>query len=272
MAVTLSAIHVYPVKGLKGIDLAQARCTDRGLEHDRRWMVVDAADNTFLTQRDHPRMATVWTDLVGGKLVLSEPERDSVEVPLAPDPWAPKLRVQVWNTECDALAVSGEADAWLSDCLSIDCRLVYMPDETRRFSNPKYGGEGRRVGFADGYAYLMIGEASLADLNARLAVRKQPAVPMNRFRPNFVIAGAEPYAEDGWKEIRIGDSVFAAAKPCGRCQVTTTDQATGEVTGPEPLATLATYRDSKEFGAMFGMNLVGVKPGRVRLGDAVSAA
>jgi uncharacterized protein YcbX len=94
---------------------------------------------------------------------------------------------------------------------------------------------------------------------------------MNRFRPNFVVSGAEPYAEDGWKRIRIGDSVFAGAKPCGRCQVTTTDQATGEVTGPEPLATLATYRDSKEFGTMFGMNLVSEKAGRVRVGDVVSA-
>ena len=131
------------------------------------------------------------------------------------------------------------------------------------------GGEGRRVGFADGYAYLMIGEASLADLNARLAERKQPAVPMNRFRPNLVVSGAAPYAEDGWKQIRIGDSVFAAGKPCGRCQVPTTDQTTGEVTGPEPLATLATYRDSKEFGTMFGMNLVSEKPGRVRVGDTV---
>lgn len=271
MPVTLSAIHVYPVKGLKGIDLTQARCTDRGIEHDRRWMVVDAADHVFLSQREHPRMATIWTDIARGKLVLSEPENDSVEVPLAPDPWAPKVRVQVWNSECEALAVSGEADAWLSDCLSIDCRLVYMPDETRRFSNPKYGGEGRRVGFADGYAYLMIGEGSLADLNERLAGRKQAAVPMNRFRPNFVVSGAEPYAEDGWKQIRIGDSVFAAGKPCGRCQVTTTDQTTGEVTGPEPLATLGTYRDSKEFGTTFGMNLVSEKPGRVRVGDAVSA-
>jgi uncharacterized protein len=270
MPVTLSAIHVYPVKGLKGIDLTQARCTDRGLEHDRRWMVVDAGDHGFLSQREHPRMATIWTDIARGKLVLSEPDNDSVEVPLAPDPWAPKVRVQVWESACDALAVSGEADAWLSDCLSIDCRLVYMPDETRRFSNPRYGGEGKRVGFADGYAYLMIGEASLADLNARLAGRGQSAVPMNRFRPNFVVSGAEPYAEDGWKRIRIGDSLFAAGKPCGRCQVTTTDQTTGEVSGPEPLATLATYRDSQEFGTMFGMNLVTEKAGRLRVGDAVT--
>src|SRR6185436_1569327 len=123
-------------------------------------------------------------------------------------------------------------------------QLVYMPDASRRFSNPDYAGEGRQVGFADGYAYLVTGEASLADLNRRLAERGQPALPMNRFRPNLVVAGAAPYAEDGWKDVRVGGAVLRAAKPCGRCQVTTTDQSTGIVMGPEPLATLSTYRDS----------------------------
>src|SRR5204862_2476546 len=125
------------------------------------------------------------------------------------------------------------------------------------------------VGFADGYAYLVTTEASLADLNARLGARGAKPVPMNRFRPNLVIRGGNAFAEDGWREIRVGDAVLEAAKPCGRCQVTTTDQATGEVTGPEPLATLATFRGHPEFGACFGVNLVTVKPGIVRVGDAV---
>ncbi len=271
MPLTLSALNVYPVKGLKGIALTQARCTERGLEHDRRWMVVDAENYEFLSQREVPRMATVWTEIGKGNLTLSAPDMDPVDVPLAPPASSPRVGVSVWGTECDALAVSGEADAWLSDYLSQECRLVYMPDKSRRLSNPKYGGEGKLVGFADGYAYLLTGEASLGDLNARLAAKQHPELPMNRFRPNLVISGAEPYAEDGWKQVRIGLATFGIAKPCGRCQVTTTDQASGEVKGPEPLATLATYRDSKEFGAMFGMNLVMLKIGAVRVGDTVEA-
>lgn len=267
MPVTLTALHVYPVKGLKGIDLEEARCTDRGLEHDRRWMLVDA-DGEFMTQREHPRMATVWTDIADGVLSLSAPDVGSVEVPLEA-PAAPTMRVQVWSSVCDAVPVSSRADAWLSDYLGLACRLVYMPEGSKRYSNPRYAGDGRRVGFADGYAYLIAGEASLADLNARLLAKGHPALPMNRFRPNLVVSGSAPYAEDAWKEIRIADAVLGAAKPCGRCQVTTTDQASGEVKGPEPLATLATYRDSREFGAMFGMNLVTLKTGTVRVGDAV---
>ena len=268
MPLTLSALSIYPVKGLKGIAVTQARCTERGLEYDRRWMVVGAEDE-FLTQREVPRMATIWTDIAKGKLTLSAPDTDPVDVPLAPPPSSPRMHVTVWSSEVEALAVSGEADAWLSDYLAMECRLVYMPDNSRRLSNPKYGGEGKLVGFADGYAYLLTGDASLADLNARLAANNHPALPMNRFRPNLVVAGAEAYAEDGWKRVQIGQASFGVAKPCGRCQVTTTDQATGEVTGPEPLATLATYRDSKEFGTMFGMNLVSEKVGIVRVGDEV---
>jgi hypothetical protein len=272
MPVKLSALHVYPVKGLKGIALPEAQCTDRGLRHDRRWMVVDAEGN-FLSQREEPRMATVWTEIEDGVLSLAAPDAGSVEVPIeAGGARSGRIRVRVWKSVVDAVPVSPYADAWLTDYLARPCRLVYMPDETHRASNEKYAGPDRLVGFADGYAYLVISEASLADLNGRLAGQRHPALPMNRFRPNLVVSGTEAYAEDGWGDIRIGEAILRGVKPCGRCQVTTTDQATGEVAGPEPLATLSTFRESSEFGVMFGMNLVTVREGRVRVGDAIELA
>ncbi len=267
MPLIVSALHVYPVKGLKGIDVAAARCTDRGLEHDRRWMVVDAAGE-FVSQRSHPRMATVWTEVAGEALVLAAPDMPPLEVPLAPAP-GPTAPVRVWKSVCEAQAAPPAADAWLSEYLGFACRLVYMPDATHRASNPQYAGDGKLVSFADGYALLAIGAASLADLNARLAAKGHPKLPMNRFRPSLVFTGAEAYAEDGWGTVRIGEAVLRAAKPCGRCQVTTTDQSTGEIVGAEPLATLASYRESDEFGIMFGMNLVVERTGRLAVGDAV---
>jgi len=270
MATTLAALHVYPVKGLKGIDLAEARATERGLEHDRRFMVVDE-DNVFVSQREQPGMATIWTEIVGDQLMLAAPDMGEVAVPLEPDAPA-SLRVQVWRSVVDAAHVSNPADAWLSEYLGFDCRLVYMPKESHRYSNTQYAGEAREVGFADGYAYLVTGEASLADLNRRLGGRGHPALPMNRFRPNLVVRGSAAYAEDTWKDVRIGSAVLRAAKPCGRCQVTTTDQSTGQVVGPEPLATLSTYRESAEFGVMFGMNYVTIEPGTMRVGDSVIPA
>jgi hypothetical protein len=196
-----------------------------------------------------------------------------VEVPIdAGGAHTARMRVRVWNSVVDAVPVSKYADAWLGDYLGMPCRLVYMPDATRRESNAKYAGPDKLVGFADGYAYLLTSEASLADLNARLGKKSHPALPMNRFRPNLVVTGGAAFAEDGWKELRVGEAVLRAAKPCGRCQVTTTDQTTGEVSGPEPLATLSTFRDNPEFGVMFGMNLVTVREGSVRVGDAVELA
>jgi uncharacterized protein YcbX len=271
MNATVKSLHVYPVKGLKGIDVAEARATERGFEHDRRWMVVDP-EGEFFTQRSRPKLATVWTEFLPAALELSAPDVGSIQVPLLP-PTAPSMRVRVWNSVVDAVPASREADAFLSDYLESPCRLVYMPDSTRRASNPDYsGGRERLVSFADGYAYLVANANSLADLNRRLAERGHAALPMNRFRPNIVVAGAPAYAEDGWSEIRVGDAVFGAAKPCGRCEVTTTDQSTGEVRGPEPLATLATYRESDEFGVMFGLNLVTLQAGTVRVGQPVDLA
>ena len=266
MSIAVAALHIYPVKGLKGISLEAARCTDRGLEHDRRWMVVDR-EGTFISQRSHPKMATIWTEIEGDdKLILSAPDVDSVELPLEIERPG-SVNVTVWSSTVKAAPAPHAASAWLSECLGEECFLVFMPDSTTRHSNPRYAGYNRRVGFADGYALLVVGEASLADLNARLLAKGHPALPMNRFRPNVVVSGAAPFAEDTWKRVRIADAVIESAKPCGRCQVTTTDQSTGEVRGPEPLATLAGYRDSKEFGVMFGMNFVAVSPGSIRVHD-----
>ncbi len=266
MAIAVSALHIYPVKGLKAIDVAEARCTERGLVHDRRFMLVEPSGE-FLTQRVLPRMATVWTDIEDDALVLSAPDRDPVALPLEPAEGEP-LPVHVWRSHCEALAPSPEADAWLSDYLGIACRIVYMPETTRRESNPEYA-PGRIVSFADGYACLATSEASLADLNARLIAKGRRALPMNRFRPNVVLAGSPAFAEDEWKEVVVGGATFGAAKPSGRCEVTTTDQSTGEVMGPEPLATLASYRQHAEFGIMFGINWFVLETGTIRVGDPV---
>lgn len=264
MPATLSALHIYPVKGLKGIDLAEARVMQRGLEHDRRFMVVDP-DGEFFTQREHPKMATVWTEITAGELRLSAPDLDEVALPVEPAD-GEAMRVRVWRSLCDAIAPSPEADRWLTDYLGTPCRLVYMPEDTKRAMNPQYGGSDGPVSFADGYPFLVANEASLAELNSRLAV----GLPMNRFRPNLVVTGFGAWEEDGWGDFRVGEIPFRVTKPCGRCQVTTTDQATGEVRGPEPLATLSTYRESPEFGVRFGMNARSLAEGHVRVGMPVT--
>jgi uncharacterized protein len=267
MTITISQINIYPVKGLGGFSLPSSELTTRGLTHDRRFMIVDH-DHQFVSQREIPKMATVWTEIIGGALELSAPDCESISVD-AELRAKPTRTVQVWSSRVHAHTVSAEADEWLSSYLGFDARLVYMPDSSERKCSPAYAKNNEIVSFADGYPVLLTNEASLNDLTQRISKSGGNAVPMNRFRANIVVTGATAWAEDTWQDFSIGNSVMRNVKPCARCQVTTTDQASGEVVGPEPLKTLSTFRDSEK-GIMFGVNLVPIKLGRVAVGDVLT--
>lgn len=266
MAIVLASIHIYPVKSLGGISLPAAQITARGLRHDRRFMLIDA-DHEFITQREVPQMATIRTAIKGDELILTSAFGDSVSVPLEPRPM-PTRTVRVWASQVQAHIVSAGADEWLSNHLGVDARLVYMPDSAERRVSPEYAQNDEIVSFADGYPLLVVSEASLTDLNARIVRNGGDAVTMDRFRANLVVSGCAPFAEDAWGEFRIGEAVFRGVKPCTRCQITTTDQTTGEARGAEPLRTLATFRDSP-VGVRFGMNLLAVNLGHIRVRDAI---
>lgn len=264
--VTVSRIHLYPLKAARGLTVTEADVGDRGFVHDRRFMVVDDRGR-LLTQREHPALALLRAEIQGEALVLEAPGAGRAEVPLRPRDGA-RRRVQIWSDTCDALSVGLDAADLLRRYLDVPCELVYMPDETIRPVDPDYAAPGDRVSFADAFPFLLISEASLADLNERLRQRDMPQIPMDRFRPNLVVTGCAPYAEDSWDEIAIGGVVFRAVKPCDRCTVTTVNQRTG-VPGREPLATLATYR-REPGGIMFGQNLIHRGRGVIRVGAAVA--
>ena len=266
MTITVTAINIFPVKSLGGISLGASSSTSRGLQYDRRFMVIDE-HHEFLTQRDYPLMATLQASINGDQLTLTSPFGDDVSVPLEP-PLRPTRTVKVWSSRVHAHTVSAEVDEWLTNYLGMGARLVYMPDSAERRVAPDYAKNGEIVSFADGYPLLIASEESLADLNSRIVENHGQPVPMNRFRAHLVVRGCAPFAEETWQNFQIGSATFRGAKPCTRCQVTTTDQATGEVRGPEPLHTLAKYRDSPN-GVRFGMNLLPVKLGTVQVGDSL---
>ncbi|MEJ7847050.1 MAG: MOSC N-terminal beta barrel domain-containing protein [Pyrinomonadaceae bacterium] len=260
----LSAISVYPIKSLKGIALSEANVERRGLLYDRRWMLVDEK-NKFLTQREFPKMAIIQIAIGEGCLIATVDDLRIV-IPLIPYS-EDKTNVKIWTSSVKAKIYPVKINEWFSQVIGTKCRLVLMPEETKRMVNPFYAVSKFHdtVSFADGYPFMLIGESSLADLNSRL----QTPLPMNRFRPNFVISGTEPFAEDSWKKIRIGETVFHVVKPCARCVITTIDQSTGESGGKEPLKTLSSYRN-KGGKVLFGQNLIADQPsGTVRLGDKI---
>lgn len=263
----LTGLFIYPIKALGGIALNESPVTTRGLAYDRRWMLVDA-EGVFISQRDYPLLSLVKMQLDGDHLVVdaSHLDMEQLHVPLHQTHFNGSWEVQVWDDFCQAALVDPEADAWFSKVLGSPCHLVYMPDTTHRQIDERYGNPGEPVSFADGYPCLITGEASLRDLNSRLA---QP-VTMNRFRPNLVFSGDEPFAEDTWQVFHIGNTAFRAVKPCARCEVTTIDPLTGR-RGKEPLATLAQFR-RQGHKVLFGMNCIPeVTDGAtVRIGDMLT--
>ena len=262
MALEVARLHIYPVKGLSAVDLVEAVIEPRGLRHDRRWMVVDEND-VFRSQRSLPKMAVIRTEASEAGLKLTAPDLASLSV-LTPSGGSRRL-VKVWSSEVDAVDLGEEVAEWFSTALGNSCRLVYMDEAAVRPCHPDIAGPDVEVSFADGFPILLANTASLDDLNARMEV----PVPMTRFRPNIVVSGATPFAEDDWRIIRIGsEAVLENVKGCGRCSVTTIDQDTGESRGPEPLTTLASFRKVGS-AVNFGVNLVARKLGTVRVGDTV---
>jgi hypothetical protein len=259
---TLTAVYRYPVKSLAGQAHDELAVGARGLLFDRHWMLVDE-QLRFLTQRQQSRMAliTARVDDRGG-LTLQAPGASDLVVGAGADN-PEHAAVRVWDDMVQASFAGAAADRWLSAFLGTPCHLVSMPGEVRRAVDPGFALPQDQVGFADGFPFLLISQASLDDLNRRLEV----PLAMQRFRPNLVVDGCAPYAEDSWRRIRIGELTFRVVKPCSRCIIPTIDPETAE-RGAEPLRTLMSYRrrDNKIY---FGQNLIHDGPGRLAPGMSV---
>lgn len=257
--ITLSSIIYYPIKACRGFEVESWNIERMGLEHDRRMMVV-TPEGEFLTQRQFPKLALVTPTLKDGVLTLSAPGYDSIQLAIRTSGYS--WSVNVWKSKgVQAIDQGEEAVEWFSDWLGTSVRLVHIAEGFQRKVEPQYAvNDDDHTGFADGYPILLTSEESLADLNSRL----ETPLPMNRFRPNIVVKGCDPYAEDTWNQIQIGDVKLAIVKPCARCEVTTIDKETLE-RSKEPLKTLGKYR-KHALGAIFGQNVIPLNRGRLRLG------
>lgn len=275
---TLSAITLYPIKSCAGMALQEATLTEAGLMtqhiYDREWMVVDAAGR-FLTQREHPRMALIVPRLKAETLELRAPGMLRLELELGlPDPdLAPTLSVQVWDDQVLAYDCDDVTAAWFSNAIGVPCRLVRFHARAERQVSPKWTqGVAATTLFSDGYPVLVVGAASLDDLNGKLAAAGRQALPMNRFRPNLVVAGMEAFEEDYVASFQLGEAVLKPVKPCPRCPMPSVDQDTGQF-GPDPMDILQTYRAKAELeGAIcFGMNNIVIAGAgqRLRVGQEI---
>lgn len=266
----VSQINIYPIKSTRGISLEQVQVTRRGFSGDRRWMLIDTS-NRFITAREFPRLTLVRSAFENDLLRLRAPEH-----PERTNPGELKLslvasgsvsrQVEIWGQQVHLSDAGDAAAEWFSCYLEIPCRVVHLADDQHRPVDPNYARAGDEVSLADGFPVLLISEASLTDLNARL---EQP-VTMQRFRPNLVISAEEAFIEDCWKQLRIGEVEFESAKACPRCIFTTIDPDTAELhSHQEPLRTLGSYRRDSKGGVNFGQNLIPRSLGTIHLGDSV---
>jgi uncharacterized protein YcbX len=262
MSLRLDSISIFPLKSGAPVARSHAEVEPHGLAGDRRWMVVDPSGR-FVTGRQTPALVLVRATPLEHALRLEASGQPALEVAI-PGYGAPRQAVTVWDDTIDAVRAT-QADAWLTAVLGREVRLVHFDARAQRAVAAAYGAPGDVVAFADGFPLLLISQASLDGLNARLAA----PVPMLRFRPNLVVSGCAPHAEDAWKRIRVGALELDVVKPCTRCVFTTVDPASGAFDAlGEPLRTLKTYRRSPS-GITFGQNLIARTRGSLRVGDPV---
>lgn len=262
----LSALYRYPLKSCKPEPLQHASFDELGLSGDRRWMLVDESNGRFFTQRALPHMSqlsVLWN--AEGGVTLSAPGFSKLDVPVPADREESLRGVTVWHDTLRVPDAGDEAARWVSEFIGKPTRMVHVSKERARWLPAGFASVENKVAFADGFPLLLIGQASLDDLSTRIGRAQE----MLRFRPNLVVQGAEAFAEDGWKRIRIGELEFRLLKGCSRCILTTIDPATGERSADrEPLATLKTYRE-KEGQVWFGQNMINEGPGELSVGMEV---
>jgi hypothetical protein len=270
--ITISGLFYYPIKGCKGWALDAAHLTERGIAFDRHFMLVNSKGR-FLTQREFPRMALIEPTLANGTLSLSAPNMETLRITHTDE--GDVESVVVWEDTCEAISQGREAAEWLTHFLETDTHLVTMHRDFRRTVDQTYAVRpSDHTGFADGFQMLLASEASLESLNARLIETGSEPVPMNRFRPNIVVKGCDAFAEDDWKRFIVHNSAESVemngVKPCGRCIVTTVDQAIGTKTGAEPIATLKKFRRSADgTKVLFGQNVIHNSTGTIAVGDRI---
>ncbi len=258
---TVTELVIYPIKSCAGISVPEAQFGISGLSadgvHDREWMLV-TREGLFLTQREYPRMALVVPRMDGDVVEVTAPGMPPLRLPLAHDSAANNIAVQIWDHSFNAADCGDAAASWFADAIGGPCRLVrFRPNVHRPTSTKWTGGTPAETRFADGYPILVIGQASLDDLNARLKNAGRDPLPMNRFRPNLVVDGLEAFEEDYVETFSASGLALRPVKPCARCPIPAIDQATG-IPGPDPLDILQAYRANPrmEGAVCMGMNAI----------------
>ena len=274
----LTSLNIHPVKSTAIRAVASAEVTPGGLDGDRTWVIVDAEGVLVSAREQHSLFAITADTPTTDPSLTSALRLRAADLPdlLVDVPTGELVRARVHEQELQGIPAGPQVDAWLRKAVGRDdLRLVWCDDPTRRTLNPAHSRPGDHTAYADGYPVTIATEASLRQLNdwiteGALGRGEEPPapLPMERFRPNIVVDGDSPFAEDDWTSVQVGHVRFRVAKPTDRCVMTTIDLETLQ-TSKEPIRTLARHRlvDHK---TLFAVNLIPETTGRISVGDAVT--
>lgn len=255
---SLTDIYIYPIKSVKAISQPAAMVEEYGLSFDRRYMLIDN-EGQFVTGRTHPQLTQIDVQFSQKTLHLNAPKMPSLIID--PAQFSTQMvDAEIWTDNVSSQHCHADYDQWFSDYLQHECRLVFFSENSQRHVKNRE----TQVAFADGYPLLLINQASVELLNAKL----ENPVSALHFRPNIVIKGDFPFVEDSWAHIKIGEVEFEVSKPCSRCLFTNVDPKTGLASEEEPLSTLASFRYN-DGDIDFGQNLIPLNQGMIRAGDEV---
>lgn len=257
----ISELAIYPVKSMRQVQLKTSQMHMGGLKHDRRWMVVDS-QGVMITQRKISRLCLIQPELINPEVdcSLSLNAAGMPEIKVSVPDGSTKRNVKVWDDECRAYDAGDEVANWLSQFLDLECRLVYFPENEIRIVDQDYAQANDHTAFSDGFPILLTTQASLDDLNSRM----DEVIPMARFRPNIVVSGCDAFAEDNWKQLKVGDITLRLVKPCSRCVVPSIDIDTADRC-KQPIKTLMSYRHW-DHHIYFGQNVVADGEGVIEIG------
>lgn len=260
----VSALYTYPIKSCSGVSLTSAKIDARGLLHDRRWMLIDQ-NNKFISQREVAILSRFQVKISDHALTVTFNGEHKIIPFLTAEAVISNSgeSVKIWGDTCSAIAYNDETNKWFSNLIGKPCRLVYMPDNSKRQVELEYASAGQITAFSDGYPILILGQESMNNLNDKLAT----SVSINRFRPNIVFTGGLPHIEDKFKKIRINNVILECVKLSRRCNVPNINQETS-IAEDEPTKTLTQYRlfDNR---ILFGNNTLVHQHGLISLGDKI---
>ncbi|XP_055757916.1 molybdenum cofactor sulfurase-like isoform X1 [Salvelinus fontinalis] len=263
----LTNIYIYPIKSCAAVEVTDWPVGPLGLLHDRGWMVVNG-NGVCLNQKREPRLCLIHPQiyLSSNTLLLQASGMDTISVPLenhnTPHQSHGVCQSKVCGDRVQTVDCGDEAASWLSEFLGQPCRLIRQsPDFIRNMKKGhEKGVSSTALSLVNEAQYLMINHASVDLLQRHITSRQESSdhQPLDihelisRFRANLVISGLEPFEEDDWSHLIIGNTHFQVEGRCGRCQMIGVDQNTGAKT-KEPLLSLSAYRKGK---VTFGVYLV----------------